>query len=357
MFHLHRRAVLARLAALVAAPLAGPAQALAAGRVTVTDDMGRSVDLPFPVRKVAVFNRYSVEFVRSVAGIKALVGVDAGTLKDAPYWPGVTPAMAVGQSQSEPNYEAIVAAQPDVVLFPRNGAWEEAITQLTPFGIPVLVLTAWDVLKHEENVTLLGRIFNEPERARRLNAFYVDTRDLIARRLAGVTKKRVYMEEVADYRTLLKGSGWHDMIEAGGGLNVFADLDITGQPSARGNIQGFQVDPEEILARAPDAIVKLQPGRYTPHPREFSKTVLSAVAARPGFAELDAVKRGDVFHISYYLAGGCSKITGALQLAKWLYPERFADIDPGSAMKTWLEDFQGVPYPGGYAVSLKDIRG
>lgn len=341
----------------MAAPLTVTGRARAAGRVTVTDDVGRSVDLPYPVRKVAVFNRYSVEFVRSVAGIGALVGADAGTLKDAPYWPGLTPAMAVGQSQSEPNYEAIVAAQPDVVLFPRNGAWEQAITQLTPFGIPVLVLTAWDVLKHEENVTLLGRIFDQPERARRLNAFYVETRDMIVQRLVGVPKKRVYMEEVADYKTLLKGSGWHDMIEAGGALNVFADVDITGQPSARGNIQGFQVDPEEILARAPDAIVKLQPGRYTPHPRDFSQTVLSGIAARPGFAELDAVKRGDVFHISYYLAGGCSKITGALQLAKWLYPDRFADIDPGQAMKTWLEAFQGVPYPGGYATALKDLRG
>jgi ABC-type Fe3+-hydroxamate transport system substrate-binding protein len=346
---------------LVAAPVAGalavPGTARAGGRITVTDDLGRSVDLPFPVRKVAVFNRYSVEFVRSVAGIGALAGADAGTLKDAPYWPGLTAAMAVGQSQSEPNYEAIVAAAPDVVLFPRNGAWEQAIAQLAPFGIPVLVLTAWDVLKHEENVTLLGRIFDQPERARRLNAFYVETRDLIARRLAGVPRKRVYMEEVADYRTVLKGSGWHDMIEAGGGRNVFGDVDITGQPSARGNIQGFQVDPEEILAREPEAIVKLQPGRYTPHPRAFSETVLTGIAARPGFADLAVVRRGDVFHISYYLAGGCSKITGALQLATWLYPDRFADIDPGAAMRTWLETFQGVPYPGGYAVSLREVRG
>ena len=203
---------------------------------------------------------------------------------------------------------------------------------------------------------LLGRLLDQPGRAAKLNAFYRHFADLLAERTAGLARKRVYFEEVGDYKTVLKGSGWHDMIEAAGGTNIFGDLSPLDQPAARGNIQAFDVDPEEILARLPEIMVKSQPNQYAPHTRAFSVDVLTAIASRPGFASLPAVASGEVFHVSYFLASACSKIVGALQLAKWLHPERFADVDPGEAMRTWLEDFQSVLYPGGYWVSLSQAR-
>lgn len=326
------------------------------GQLRFRDDAGREITLPVPLRRVVVFNRYTTEFVRAVGGMPAVVGVDIDSARGREYWPTVTPGMLAGQGQSSPNYEAIVAMRPEVVFFPRNSDWQKAAEVLGRFHITVVVLTAWDVLKHEQNVELLGRLFGQPQRAARLNAFYRGYRDLLAQRLRGVARKRVYIEEVGNYKTLLKGSGWHDMVELGGGQNVFGDVEIAGQSSARGTVQGFSVDPEEVIARRPELIVKLEPGQYLPHPRAFSEQVLKGIAARPGFASLPAVRSGQVYHISYYLAGGCSKIIGALQIAKWLYPERFADVDPEQAMKVWLEQFQDVPAPGGYSVSLAELR-
>ncbi len=362
---LNRRALLAALGLL---PLAGaglagcsPRQEPAAGSagrsLSFTDDVGRKVTLKLPIRRTVVFNRYTTEFIRAIAGTDVLVGVDikSGTA----YWPTVTPEMFAGQGQTNPNFEAIVAMKPDVVFFPRNSDWRGAAETLAPFGIPVVVMTCWDVLKHEENATLLGRIYEQPEKAEKLNAFYRGYRDLLAERLKGVERKRVYLEEVGDYKTLLKGSGWHDMIVEGGGLNVFGDVNILNQPSARGSVQGFEVDPEEILARRPDVIIKLQRGQYEPHSEAASREVLERLVARPGFGQLPAVRDGQVYHLSYYFSSASSKIVGALQIAKWLYPERFTDIDPTAAMKVWLEDFQGVPYPkeGRYWTSLPIIRG
>ena len=334
-----------------------PAAATQAARtLTFTDDVGRTVTLKLPVKRTVVFNRYTTEFIRAVAGMDVVVGDDIDPVKFHAYWPTVTKAMQVGTTQTNPNYEAIVALKPDLVLFPRNGAYQEAEKALAPFGIPVAVITAWDVLKHEENVDLIGRIYEQPEKAARLNAFYRQYRDLLAERLKGVKQKRVYLEEVGEYKTLLKGSGWHDMVETGGGINVFGNIDILNQPSARGSVQGFEVDPEEILARKPDVIIKLQPAQYEPQPRAFSEKVLNAVAARPGFVALPAVKSGEVYHMSYHLAGGCSKIIGALQIAKWLYPERFQDVDPEAVMKVWLEEFQHVPASRDYWISLAQLR-
>lgn len=174
------------LAALAAAPLALTAcrgEAPAAGQTpprsaaspssvptrttaVFVDDVGREILLPVPLSRVVVFNRYTTEFIRAIAGMRVVVGFDVDLRKSGSYWPGAEATMVVGQAQSNaaPNYEAIVKTTPDVVFFARNGPWEEASRVLAPFGIPVFVITGWDVLKHEQNVDLLGRLFEQPAR-------------------------------------------------------------------------------------------------------------------------------------------------------------------------------------------------
>lgn len=138
------------------------------------------------------------------------------------------------------------------------------------------------------------------------------------------------------------------MIEAAGGINIFGEIDIAQQPSERGSVHNHEVNPEAVLAVDPEMIVKLQPGSYPLHPAEFSAAFFDELRARPGLGETAALANDDVYHMNYYLAGGTSKMIGALSIAKWLYPERFEDVDPDAVMKTWLEEFQGVPYPGRY---------
>lgn len=349
-----RRSLL--LAASAAALQPWRTAAAQGSRTTITDDLGRSVTLTLPLRRVVVFNRYTTEFIRAIGAMPAVVGVDFDGRKFPDYWPGVTRDMLAGSGQSSVNFEAIVGMQADAVFMPRNSDWKKTAQVLQAFGIPVVVVTGWDLLKHEWNVALLGHLFGRPEPAQRLNAFYRHWRDTLRTRLQGVTPRRVYFEEVGDHKTALQGSGWHDMIEAGGGQNVFGDIVLPGGTSARGNVQNFEVDPEEVLARRPEAIVKLQPGQYLPHPRGFSVELLNKLAARPGLQGSSAVREGQVYHLSYYMASGCSKITGALQIAQWLHPQRMQGIDPESVMGSWLRDFQGVAPQRGYAWSLAEVR-
>lgn len=326
------------------------------GLTTIRDDIGRQVELSLPLRRVVVFNRYTTEFVRALGAMDRVVGVDIDAARHQAYWPMVTPAMWAGNGQTAPDFEAIVALRPDAVFMPRNSQHAQAAQVLAPFGIPVVVITAWDLVKHEWNVELLGALLDRRAQARELNRFYRHWRDELSRRLQGAPGARVYLEEVGDHKTVLRGSGWHDMLEAGGGVNVFSDVALPGQPRSRGSVHNFEVDPEQVLARQPDFVIKLQPPQYEPHPRAFARSVLEQVARRPGFAALPAVRTGRVFHLSYYLAGGCSKITGALQVARWLHPRRMSGIDPEAVMGEWLQRFQGVPPQSGYAVSLAELR-
>lgn len=327
-----------------------------AAPIEITDDTGRTLTFDKPLKRAVAFNRYNAEFIRAVAGMDVIVGVDSWVTRDPTYWPDLKEGMLAGTNQREPNYEAIIALQPDVVIFPRNGAYEKAIKTLEPFGIPVVVLTGWDVLKHVSNIESFGKMFGQPERAAKLNAFYSENMALLKERLKGVERKKVYLEEKTPFKSVLKGSGWHDMIEAAGGINIFGDIDIAKQPKERGSVHNHEIDPEAVLKAQPDLIVKLQPGSYPLHPASFSEGFFNKLGERAGFDEIPAMKNADVYHMNYYLAGGCSKMIGAVAIAKWLHPEQFKDVDPNALMKTWQEDFQGVTNPGQYWTRIADVK-
>ena len=106
---------------------------------TIIDDVKREVMINIPVKRVVTFNKYNTEFFRAVGGQSILVGMAQDTNKLTNYWPGLGKNVIAGQNQREPNYEKIVALKPDLVVFPRNGAWEKAAEKLKQFGIPVVV--------------------------------------------------------------------------------------------------------------------------------------------------------------------------------------------------------------------------
>ncbi|MDD7972723.1 ABC transporter substrate-binding protein [Roseinatronobacter alkalisoli] len=333
------------LSALLALPLSW--SIAQAQTTTFIDDMGRDVAVQLPVERAVIFNRYGVEFARALRAMDRVVGIDQSTYRDPPYWPELNADMIVGAGQAAPNYEAIVAARPDIVILPRNGAWEEAAAQLEPFGIPVMVITAWDATKHVENVTLMGDLFDAPERAQALNDFYTGYLTLLEERLAGVEPASIYIEETRPLVTVTPGSGWHDMALQGGALNVFGSIDIAAEPASRGNVNAFTIDPEELVSRSPDLIFRLVPGAYESIPADIYAAAWAELSTREEIRATPAWDAGNVHLVNYYLAGGASKITGALQIAKWAHPDLFADIDPEDAMRVWIEEFQGLPYQSG----------
>ena len=76
--------------------------------------------------------------------------------------------------------------------------------------------------------------------------------------------------------------------------------------------------------------------------------VTETLTERPGWSDFRAVQSGQVCTFNWFAADASSRAVGSRSIAKWLDPEAFADIDPSEAMRTWLEELQGVFYPGAY---------
>ncbi len=323
-----------------------------AAPVTILDEAERETRFDKPVTNAVVCNPYNAEFFRAVAGSDVLAAIDAEAANRDGYWPDLDPGAMVGNCFKAPNYELMVTLEPDVVVMPRNYPWQEAADRLGPFGIPVVVLSGWDVARHGSTVRTIGAMTGHSERAEVVATFHEAVMDRIAEAVADAPRPTVYLEKAPDFYTALVGSGWHDMVDQAGGTNIFADVRIGDQPSSRGSVHQFQIDPEAILERNPEVVVKLIPDSYEPAGSAEMASIHDALMMRAGWDALHAAERGHVYLIGFFAAGASSKMIGVAYMAKWLHPDRLVDLNPDALLKTWLEDFQGVPTPGSYVYGM-----
>jgi len=68
------------------------------------------------------------------------------------------------------------------------------------------------------------------------------------------------------------------------------------------------------------------------------------IMTAPGFDLIDAVKDGRVHVISGDFSLGPQMTIGTVVVAKWLYPELFADLDPDAIHQEFLQDLMHVDY-------------
>ncbi|MGP3968234.1 ABC transporter substrate-binding protein [Streptomyces sp. 6N223] len=310
------------------------------GSLTVVDDVGRTVELDGPAERAVVLNSYGNEFAQAIGAGEKVVGYDRVSADRLPYL-DISGDEVVSEDLQEINYEAVAELDPDVFVLPRNGAWQAASEQLEPFGIPVVVATAWDFDVFHETVELLGEVFGEPEGAQRVSGFYDEIFGLISDRVAGTEPVRVYWETVEPYLTGLPGSGFDQIIVAAGGENIFGDLETGGDEQAE-----TTVDPAAILERDPEVVVhEFEPSAEPTGQGRFD-TLGQELTGRAGWQDLAAVGDDRVFVTNGWATSGLSKAIGALYLAKWLHPEEFADVEPGDYLARWAEEFQGTDFPG-----------
>ena len=312
----------------------------ASGDITVVDDQGREVTIEGPVERAVVALSYNNEFVEAIGAGDRVVGVDRGTVNRVPYL-GFEESDVVGESIGELNYEAIVALDPDVAIIPRNGVWQEAADQLADFGIPVVVVTSWDIDVFEETIDILGEVFGEPEGAQRVRDFHEEIVTEVAERVQGTEPVPVYWETDQPYITALPGSGFDQVITAAGGTNVFGDIE-------GGDAQHeITIDPASVVERDPAVIVHEMPPSAEPYGPQDVDAVVSGIPARPGWSGISAVQSGEIYVTNGWATSGLSKAIATVYLASWLHPEQFADLDPADYLERWATEFQGVTdYPG-----------
>ncbi len=366
---------------LLIASVFGVSATSAAFAETITDITGRQVEVDTPVQRVILgegrqaFFTAVLEtenpFARIVGWRDDLKKADPDSY--AAYrekFPAIDTIPTFGGfKEGTFDVEQAVSLKPDVIILnlESKAATEEAgyDRKLAEVGIPIVYVDfREDPFAHTaRSMTIIGDLFGKPERAAEFNTFFAEqvarVTDVIAAH-PDLTRPLVFVERAGGYTEeccmSFGAANFGQMVEIAGGTNMASPF----IPGTFGT-----VNAEQIIASNPDMVivtggnweayvpggtwVGVGPGADPAAAREK----LAALMERPAFTGIKAVESGNVHAIWHQFYNNPYSFVAVQQLAKWIQPELFADLDPEATLKELHERFLPVGYRPGYWVSLK----
>ncbi|WGF87369.1 ABC transporter substrate-binding protein [Marinivivus vitaminiproducens] len=372
MLALTRRHLVAALAALTFC-LAGAARA---EPVTVIDALDRTITLDLPARRV-LLGLYFEDYM-AIGGPDAfdrVVGINKAAWRDwrPDNWldhiehdPSLDALPDIGDVENGSfSPEIVLSLKPDVLVLAeyQYKTLGDEVRAMERAGIPVVVA---DFHTHRlENtlatIRLLGQIAGSEERALTIATEYRDAlatiRDRIER--AGRPQPPVYLE-FGNGGPSSQGITWGPymwgaMTASAGGANIANDLVET----------WGSINPEQILHARPEVIVvtgsewKDRPGalRIGHGVGEGEvRSVLRDYQARPGWANLPAVRNGRLFALYHGASRTLPDFIATQFLAKAFYPDLFADLDPAANYRSFYERYLPIVPEGTFMTGLGEAE-
>ena len=356
----------------------------AAEKIVVTDIIGRKVEVEAPVRKVILGEGRQMYFVAALdkdEPFKRVVGWrdDLGKADPENYkaylarYPQIAKLPTFGgMKEGAFDVEQAIALKPDVLFLNIEAkvASDEAklVEKLASVGIPVVYVDFREKpFEHTEpSMRLIGKLFGKEQVAEDFIKYRAEQIALVTDRLAkaGELKRPLVMVERAggysdDCCMSFGNENFGKMVEFAGGRNLAKPL----IPGTFGTI-----NPERIVADNPDIVIVTGSSwdGYVPGGNWVglgagadmteARRKLANLMKRPAFVQSAAVKNGRVHGIWHQFYNSPYQFVAIQQIAKWLHPELFKDIDPDATMKTLHERFLPLPYEPGLWVSLEAVK-
>lgn len=300
---------------------------------TITDALGKTVEIPSPARRIVVTNGDAAEILCALGAGDRIVGITDHIAESATdFLPRLKGKPVIGSSQA-PSVERIIELQPDLVIAYEMWMSQEAFeSKLTPVGIPVIRLYCYRLEHLESDIRILGKVAGEEAKAEEYVAYFQKTLDEVRKRLEGLPKRtRVYAESYRDYSTVARNSGGDRLLEAAGVDNL-----ALSQP-----VPFPTVTAEWVVDQNPEVIVKASSSQwlkmgYGVSDMESVRAFREGLMNRPAWSRIEAVENNRVHLLANEIWTGPRAPVGILYIARWCFPERFKDIDPEAVHRDWL---------------------
>ncbi|MBI3963090.1 MAG: ABC transporter substrate-binding protein [Deinococcus sp.] len=273
---------------------------------TVTDDLGRVVQVPDRPQRIVALSPTTTELLYAVGG--TAVGVPSSATFPAE----VQDLPKIGRSQ-DPNLEAILALTPDLILADAviNAA---QVAELAALGVPVVFVQVLTYQEVSQALAFVGEVIG--------NRFGGELEALRLERTLRDIQDRLPLERPTVYVSLFAGGMAFaatpqtyigNLVEQVGGVNI-----ATSGPPA-GRFTGFVLfSLEQLVAADPDVILFISAGPPPNATTFFSQDAL--------FQTLSAFRNGRVFELDpvpFELAPGPRAGDAVRTLAELLYPDIF----------------------------------
>lgn len=203
------------------------------------------------------------------------------------------------------------------------------------------------------SLLLLGRLLGAEKRTAEFIDFYIGQMRKVTNIAQGID------QEVRPLVVIENAAGWDQelcywsygpynygcFVELVGGVNYGSK--ISSVESITISLEGIiEADPDHIIGTSatwsetkPEVISALM--GYDVDPQENVQR-LQGLADSTRFSELPAVKEGNLHAMYYHFYTSPYLFVAVQQIAKWLHPEEFKDLDPQASLDELHEPFLGA---------------
>jgi len=272
--------------------------------LTVKDATGEEITFKEAPKKIISISPAETESLFALGLDEQIVGVS--DFDDYPTAATTKPKMG---GLYKPNEEAIIAAQPDLVLTGISMS-VEAAKHLRDLGITIFKTDPKSVDDVISNIEVFGQITDHQAEAKTVVNKMKQERDEVTEAVKSLTpeqKKKVYIEFSLGW-TVGSGEFLNELITLAGGVNVAADT-----------VGWNEISEEKIINDNPDVIL-------------FSKNVVDdktkkkldeIIKARSGWDQITAVKNNTIYGLEDNLVSrpGPRVTEGLKEIASAIYPE------------------------------------
>jgi len=253
------------------APLLALAPVAAA--VTVPDGLGEELTLAEPAERIVSLAPHATEMLFAAGAGERVVAVSSHS--DHP--PAATERTDIG-GYSGPDMEAILAAEPDLVVAWAEGNPRGPVRRLRELGVPVFVSDPRALADIPAELRALGRLAGTAEQAEAAASDFGARLEALRTEYADAPPLKVfYAIWDRPLMTLSRGHPVTEVMELCGGENVFADAEGASP----------RISEEAVLAAAPEVIIAGGMGQEQPEWLERWRQ----------WPELPAVAAGNLFFI------------------------------------------------------------
>lgn len=352
-----------------------------ADSITVTDITGRQVTLDGPAERVILGEGrqiYLLGLLEPEAPFSHIVGwredfsqADPDNYaRYAERFPEIEELPTFGGFKDGTfDVEQAASLTPDIVFMnleakaaTEDAAYDDKLGQL---GIPIVYVDfREDPIEHTiPSMRLMGQIMGDEAAAEE----FIDFAEAQLARVTDVIEKAnperpsVFIDRAGGYSDeccMSFGPGnFGEYVTLAGGTNI-----------AEGIIPGSfgTLNPEQIIAANPEHVVVTGGNwdAYVPGgdwvgmgpgaDMQAAHDKLEALTGRTAMTGIQAVESGNFHAIWHQFYNSPYYFVAIQQLAKWLHPELFEDLDPEATMQELHERFLPIDYEPGYWVSLND---
>jgi iron complex transport system substrate-binding protein len=346
--------------------------------LTVTDFAGRQVTLRQPIRRIVLMRSFFMYELATVLGDEIdekLVGWDSSIqtgdrdayLKFVERFPRLAQITVLGDSLRDAvSPEAVLALKPDLVIMDTYWLTRQlkSVEQMERAGLPLVFLVSRDPFSDlQKSLLLLGKVLGKEEKTRAATQFIDAHLNKVMGRLKEISgaEPSIYLEAGGSpqhygnaYGSARRGSlSWGSIMAQLRCRNITAEVIPEMGP----------INPEYLLKADPDVIV-LTGANWTDRPDslrlgyyarpEDARRGLLAFTDRPGWAGLKAVKNRRLYGLHMRFSSHVTSFFAAEQLARWLYPAEFNDVDPERSLREFHERFMPIGYSGSWKVGVEE---